>query len=88
MEKVIPRNDPSSESMTQDNVVKQPFQMGVPENLAGNESGPTNLIPPTTEVFAAPTYINIEASGENRSAQFKNPQAKQDVPPGAAGQYQ
>ena len=73
------------ESSTQDNQVKRPTQMGVPENLGGVESGES----PQGEWGAAsgihpidagsPAQINITASTENQSAKFKNPQAKQDA---------
>lgn len=39
MDKVIPRNNPSDQSMTQDNVVKGHFMLPDADNLMGNESG-------------------------------------------------
>lgn len=70
--------------MAQDNVLKKPTQMPVVENGAGNETG----VSPQGEwgttagehaAFKNPSgEINISASTENRSAQFKNPQKKQD----------
>ena len=75
------------ESSTQDNVQKMPTQMAGVENYAGNESGVTELIPPTTAVFAPPANeINISASTENKSAQFKN--GAQDIPDAGRNQYQ
>lgn len=72
--------------MAQDNVLKRPTQMGVPENASGEQSG----VSPEGEwgatatqngrVSNVPDYINISASTENRSAKFKNPQNKQDAP--------
>ncbi len=77
------------ESSTQDNVVKQNTQLPTSENAAGNESGVTTLIPPTTAVFAPPANeINISASTENRSAKFKYPSVSEDVPSAGQGQYQ
>ena len=73
--------------MAQDNVIKKNTQLPTAENAAGNESGVTTLIPDTTAVFAPPTNeINISASTENKSAQFKN--GAQDIPEAGRNQYQ
>ncbi len=90
MDTVQPRNSPSSQSMTQDNVVKAPFMMPTPDNLAGNESGETTLIGAPIPVNLDASYgLNIEASSENRSAKFKNGEGGPAFDPGAgAGQYQ
>ncbi len=88
MEKVIPHNDPSSEMVTQDQEVKQPYQMPTADNAAGNESGTTTLIgAPIAVNLDASFGLNIDASSENRSAKFKYPNVSQDVPEAARNQY-
>lgn len=91
MEKVQPRTV-GQEMMTQDNEQKMPTQMPGVENYAGNESGETVMIPGTGQnaPFQAPTYLNIDASEENRSAKFKYGEGgpSQDVPEAARNQYQ
>ncbi len=97
MDKVIPRNNPESQSMTQDNVVKAPFMMPTPDNTAGNESGVSDTAgywttSGTSAPFAPPmNEINIDYSQENRSAKFKNGEGAPAWDAGAAekdnGQY-
>ncbi len=93
MEKVMPRNNPASESTTQDNVQKMGTVIPGVENYAGNESGESNTAGRGTTngqhaPFQAATYINIDASDENRSKKFEYPQVSQDVPPAGRGQYE
>lgn len=54
------------------------------------QNGDTNLIPSNASAnfTDAGTDINISASEENRSAKFKNPKVKQDVPDAGRNQYQ
>ena len=73
-------------SSTQDNEIKKPYQMATPENTAGNESGPTNLIPTsdhTVPYSGNDLGINISASPENLSAKYKYPRMSQDEGAGA-----
>ena len=93
MEKVMPRNDPSSESMTQDNEQKMMCYVPGVENYAGNESGVSSTAGLGTTAgmsapFAPATYLNIDASTENRAAKFKYPSKSQDVPADGRNQYQ
>lgn len=70
--------------MAQDNVLKKPTMMGVVENASGAQSVVSSegewgaSAGTSTPVSQAPS-INGSASTENRSAQFKNPQNKQNA---------
>lgn len=72
MEKVIPRNDPSSESMTQDNVWKKNTMLPQVENYDGNESGPSTtagLGAPTGQVGTAVDYAVKDVNQTNGTRQ-------------------
>ena len=72
------------EISTQGQEVKAPFMMPKPDNLAGNESGVTNLIDNTQPNVNGPAaYINGDYSKENRSAKFKAPNVSDDQGAGA-----
>ena len=72
---------------------KTPYQMASTQNREGAETGESpesdwEATSGESVAFKPPANeINIQASMENRSAQFKNPQAKQDQGPGA-NQYE
>ena len=80
--------------MAQDNEVKKPAMMATPENTAGNESGVSTTAGYGTTAtqngtaFSPETYLNIDASSENKAAKFKYPNVSQDVPEAGRNQYQ
>lgn len=74
--------------MAQDNEVKRPAFMPVPENLAGKESGATNLIPNASYSKQDSMGLNQSASAENLSAKYKYPRVSEDVPAAGQNQYQ
>lgn len=93
METVQPRNNPASESMTQDNVVKKPVYMPTPDNLSGDESGISDTAGrgAVSATYSGPTGnngINGTNSEENRSAKFKYPSVSEDLTEAERNQYQ
>ena len=76
------------ESSTQDNVVKAPYMMPTPDNIAGNESGVSDTAGrgAVAAAYVAPSGnngINGTDSTENLSAKFKYPRVSQDQGAGA-----
>lgn len=93
METVTPRNNPGDQAITQDQEIKKPVFMSTAENAEGNESGTTTLISGgdhTVPYSGNDVGLNITASSENRSAQFKHGEGASPWSPGAYGnnQYQ
>lgn len=102
--KVMPRNNPSDESMTQGQVVKQPVYMPTASNAEGNESGvsttaglgavavqPPYNIKDTNIRNSLTDYMKTDPenySHENRAAQYKYPSVSENIPDAGKGQYQ
>lgn len=79
------------ESSTQDNEVKKPFMMPMPDNIAGAESGVSDTAGrgAAAATYSGPTGnegINGTNSEKNLSAKFKYPNVSEDQGSGA-GQY-